>query len=145
MLPHVTIKEIKQHRLLSSKTPESAIIKTLGRRRKFKYKRYITSDSIFTKCDNVEGLYKVSMKMEKRSVAVKRSTTSSNVIDDSCSRPAEKSEYCNYVMALLLELAGYSLSKFQLLRNKVPLMGHTWRNHAKSISNGNCCSKTTKF
>ena len=83
--------------------------------------------------------------MEKRSVAVKLSTLSSNVIDDSYSRPAEKSESCNYVMALLLELAGYSPSKFQLLRNKVLLMGHTWRNHAKSFSNGNCCSKITKF
>ena len=31
MLPQSTIKEIEQHRQLSGKTPESAIIKTLDR------------------------------------------------------------------------------------------------------------------
>ena len=31
MLPQFTIKEIEQHRQLSGKTPESAIIKTLDR------------------------------------------------------------------------------------------------------------------
>ena len=85
MLPHFTIKEFEQHRLLVSKTLESAIIKTLDR---FKDVRYITSDSTFTKCDNVKGLCKASMKKEKRSVAVKLSTTTSKVIDDSCSRQA---------------------------------------------------------
>ena len=38
---------------------------------------------------------------------------SSKVIDGSCSCPARKSGYCNHVMALLLELAEYSLSEFQ--------------------------------
>ena len=51
MLPQFTIKDIEQHRQLSGKTPESAIIKTLDRARKFKNEHYITSDSIFTKCD----------------------------------------------------------------------------------------------
>ena len=36
MLPQLTIKEIERHRQLSGKTPESAIIKTLDRGRKFK-------------------------------------------------------------------------------------------------------------
>ena len=49
----------------------------------------------------------------KRSVAVKLSTTTSKVLDDSCSCPAGKSGYCNHVMALLLELADYSLSQFK--------------------------------
>ena len=79
MLPQFTIKEIEQHRQLTGKTPESAIIKTLDRGRKFKNERYITSDSIFIKCDKgiffVKGLCKASMKKEKRSVAVKLSTT----------------------------------------------------------------------
>ena len=68
MLPQFTIKEIEQHRQLSGKTPESAIIKTLDRGRKFKNERYITSDSIFTKCDKgifyVKGLCKASMKKQ---------------------------------------------------------------------------------
>ena len=36
MLPQFTIKEIEHYRQLSGKTPESAIIKTLDRGRKFK-------------------------------------------------------------------------------------------------------------
>ena len=72
MLPQFTIKEIEQHRQLSGKTLEPAIIKTLDRGRKFKNERFITSDSIFTKCDKgifyVKGLCKASMKKEKRSL-----------------------------------------------------------------------------
>ena len=117
MLPQFTIKEIEQHRQLSGKTPESAIIKTLDRGRKFKNERYITSDSIFKKCDKgifyVKGLYKASMKKEKRSVAVKLCTTTRKVLDGSCSCPAGKSGYCNHVMALLLELADYSLRQLK--------------------------------
>ena len=69
-------QKIEQHRQLHGKTPESAIIKTLGRGRKFKNERYITSNSIFTKCG--KGIFytkrhcKGSMKKEKRSVAVKK-------------------------------------------------------------------------
>ena len=116
MLPLFTIKEIEQHRQLSGKTPESAIIKTLDRGQKFKNECCITSDSIFTICDKsvfyVKGLYKASLKKEKHSVAVKLSTITSKVLDGSCSCPAGKSGYCNHVMALLLELANYSLSRF---------------------------------
>ena len=35
MQPHLTMKEIELHRLLSCKTPESAILKALDRRQKF--------------------------------------------------------------------------------------------------------------
>ena len=49
MLPQFTIKEIERRRQFSGKTPESAIIKTLERGRKFKNERYITSDSILKK------------------------------------------------------------------------------------------------
>ena len=68
MLPQFTIQEIEQYRQLSGKTPELAIIKTLYRGWKFKNECYITSDSIFTKCDKgvfyVKGLCKASMKKE---------------------------------------------------------------------------------
>ena len=53
------------------------------------------------------------MKKEKRSVAVKLITITSKVLDGSCFFPAGKSEYCSHVMALLLELADYSLSQFK--------------------------------
>ena len=123
MLPQFTIKEIEQHRQLSGKTPESAIIKTLDRGRKFKNERYITSDSIFKKCDKgifyVKGLCKASMKKEKRLVTVKSSTITSKVLDGSCSCPAGKSGYCNHVIALLLELADYSLSQFKSVPKEI--------------------------
>ena len=115
MPPQFTIKEIEQHRE-SGKIPESAIIETLDRGRKFKNARYISSGSIFTKCDKgifyVKGLCKASMKKEKRSVAVKLITITSKALDDSCSCQAGKSGYCSYMMELLLELADYSLSQF---------------------------------
>ena len=72
-LAQLTIKEIKQHRLLNGKTSESAIIKTLDRGRKF----FRTSDRIFTKRDKgifyVKGLCKAILNKKKRSVAVKLS------------------------------------------------------------------------
>ena len=89
MLLQFTIKEIEEHRYLSGKTSESAIIKTLNRGQKFKNRRYITSDSIFTKCDKrvfyVKGLCKASMKKEKGLAAVKLTTIASKVLDGSCS------------------------------------------------------------
>ena len=107
----------------SGKTPESAIIKTLDRGRKFKNERYITSDSTFTKCDKgifyVKRLCKASMKKEKRSVDMKLSTITSKVLDGSCSYPAGKSGYCNHVMALLLELVDYSLSQFKSVPEEI--------------------------
>ena len=97
MLPQFTIKEIERHRQLSGRTPESAIIKTLDR-----------DKGIF----HVRGLCKASMKKERRPVAVKLSTITSKVLGGSCSCPAGKSGYCNHVIAMLLELADYSLSQF---------------------------------
>ena len=155
MLPQFTIKEIEQHRQLSGKTPESAIIKTLDRGRKFKNERYITSDSIFKKCDKgifyVKGLCKASMKKEKRLVTVKSSTITSKVLDGSCSCPAGKSGYCNHVIALLLELADYSLSQFKSVPKEFACTSwlRQWgvprETIANSNSNGSYCSKTTKF
>ena len=67
-LPPFTIKEIEQHRLNGGKTPESAIIKTLDKGRKFKCERYISAYTFYTKWDNerfcVKYVCKVSM--EKR-------------------------------------------------------------------------------
>ena len=88
-----------------------------------KNKCLLGSDSIFTKCDKrvfyVKGLCKASMKKEKRSAAVKLTTITSKVLDGSCSCPAGKSGYCNHVMALLLELADYSLSQFKSVPEEI--------------------------
>lgn len=61
-LPPFTIKEIEKHRLKCGKTPESAIIKTLDRGRKFKVERYISSDSIFTLLDSDRFHFKCKCK-----------------------------------------------------------------------------------
>ena len=86
-------------------------------------KCFLGSDSIFTKCDKrvfyVKGLCKASIKKEKLSVAVKLSTITGKVLDGSCSYPAGKSGYCNHVMALLLELADYSLSQFKSVPKEI--------------------------
>ena len=62
MLSQFTIKEIEQHRQLSGKTPESAIIKALDRGRKFKNEPYITSDSISQNAIRVYFMSKDSVK-----------------------------------------------------------------------------------
>ena len=59
------------------------------------------------------------MKKERRSVALELSTITSKAIDGSCSCPTGKSGYCNHVMALLLELADYSLSQFKSVPKKI--------------------------
>ena len=67
-LPPFTVKEIEQHRLNGGKTPESAIIKTLDKVRKFKCERYISADTLYTKFDNEYFYVKCACKvsMEKR-------------------------------------------------------------------------------
>ena len=74
-LPPFTIKEIQHHRLNSVKTPASAIMKPMDKKVKFKYERYISSDTLYTKWDNryfyVKCQCKASMKKEKRRVTAK--------------------------------------------------------------------------
>ena len=91
------------------------------------------------------------MKKEKRSVAVKLSTITSKVLDSSCFFPAGKSEYCSHVIALLLELADYSLSQFKSVPKEFACTSwlRQWgvprETIANSNSNGSYCSKATKF
>ena len=46
---------------------------------------------------------------------MKLNTITSKVLNDSCSCPAGTSGYCNHVMALLLELAEYSMRQFKFV------------------------------
>ena len=113
-MPLFTIKEIELHRQSSGKFGVS-IIKTLDRGRKFKDERYISADTLFTASLRndfyVKCKCKSSMKKEFRSVEVALSRTSGAVSTASCSCPAGLSGYCNHVMALLFELADYSLNQ----------------------------------
>ena len=112
-MPTFTMKEIEKHRQLSSKIQGLPIMKTLVRGRKFKEERFLTADSIYTtKTQNlfkVKGLCKASMKKDLRKVFVSINRAISMVSSADCSCPAGKRRYCNHVMALLLELADYSL------------------------------------
>ena len=98
---------------MSGKIRGLPITKTLVRGRKFKEERFLTADSIYTAKTKdlfkVKGLCKASMKKDLRKVFVSINRATSMVSSADCSCPAGKSGYCNHVMALLLELADYSL------------------------------------
>ena len=122
-IPTFTIKEIEQHRLKCGKTPESAIIKTLDRGRKFKEERYISADNIFTSTDSGSFYFqckcKASMKKDFRKVFIKLSQTNGEVQQGYCTCPAGLSGYCNHVMALLLEVADYSLNQLKSVPEEI--------------------------
>jgi len=115
--PIFTIKEIEHHRLESGKSKDSAIMKTLDRGRRFQEERYVSADNILTKNSNetfmIKGKCRASMKKEIRSMSVSLNKENSNVVSVSCTCPAGKSGYCNHVMALLFEIAEYSLKQLQ--------------------------------
>ena len=115
-MPLFSIKEIEIHRQASGKNGK-AIIKTLDRGRKFKEERYLSADSIFTRViDNffsVKAKCKASMKKEFREVKVSLNRETGLVVLSKCSCPAGNSGYCNHVMALLFELADYSLHQLE--------------------------------
>ena len=119
-MPPMTIKEIEAHRKNSGKGSGGPVMKTLERGRRFKEERYITADSVFTAVQGptflVKATCKASMKNEYRQVKLNLCIETGNVIDAVCSCPAGLSGYCNHVMALLIELADYSLNQL----NEVP-------------------------
>ena len=55
------------------------------------------------------GVCHASMKKEKRFVEVNLGRKYSKVISSHCSCPAGNSGYCNHIMAMLYEIADYSL------------------------------------
>ena len=97
-----------------------AIKKTNFRGSLFKQERYLTSDTLYTARKGhfflAKCCYRASMKKVKGNVLVHISRRTSLVEKASCTCPAGKSGYCNHVMALLHELAEYSLNSLE----KVP-------------------------
>ena len=112
-LPPFTIKEIEQVRLDSGKIPESTILKTLDKGRKFESERYISADTLCTKWGNeffyVKWECKASIKREKKKVTVKWNRRNEKVESGSCACPAG-----NLVMGLLFEIADYSLHQLSI-------------------------------
>ena len=144
MLPQFTIKEIEQHRLLSGKTPESG--------KKFKTQN-ITSDSIFTKYAKgifyVKGFRKASMKKGKHPVAVKLNTIAKLLMAAALAQLRKVGIvimcWCCYFSYMVIMWSVSICSRRNHLHKQAPPMKCAWRNHAKSTSNGNCCSKITKL
>ncbi|XP_066911079.1 uncharacterized protein [Clytia hemisphaerica] len=122
-LPLFTIKEIEIYRLKSGKNGKS-IIKTRDRGRKFFEEKYITSGDTYTRTSKntitFKGKCKASMKSSTfRAMNVVIDLKTSKVIKGHCNCPAGKSGYCNHVMALLFQIADYSLHSTQNIPEEV--------------------------
>ena len=122
-MPVFTITDIETHRLSSGKQKGVAIAKTLDRGRKFKEERYLSSDTIYTKHDQthffVKAQCKASMKKVKRHILLSLNIKTSKVAEAKCNCPAGASGYCNHIMALLLELADYSLKQLKSVPKEI--------------------------
>ena len=59
------------------------------------------------------------MKKEKRSVSVTLDKKNGEVKCAKCSCPAGKSGYCNHVMALLFDIADYSLNRLKCIPEEI--------------------------
>ena len=83
----------------------------------FKNERYLNADTIQTvqakDLFKFKGVCHARMKKEKRFVEVYLCRKSSKVISSHCSCPAGNSGYCNHIMAMLYEIADYSLHSFK--------------------------------
>ena len=112
-LPTFTIKEIEKHRDASGKQKDQSVMKAMIRGRKLKEERFLLSDSVFTAKTKDHFVVKcqcqASMKKVLRFVSVTIDRKTGLVISGSCTCPAGKSGSCNHVMAILFELADYSL------------------------------------
>ena len=122
-LPLFTIKEIEIYRLKSGKNGKS-IIKTRDRGRKFFEEKYITSGDTYTRTSKntitFKGKCKASMKSGTfRVMNAVIDLKTSKVIKGHCNCPAGKSGYCNHVMALLFQIADYSLHSTQTIPEEV--------------------------
>ena len=127
-LPPFTVKEIEQHRLNRGKTPESVIIKTLDKGRKFKSGHYRSADTLYTKWDKkyfyVKCDCKAGMKKEKRRVTVKLNRRNVKFESSSCTCPAGSSAYCNHLMGLLFEIDDYSLHQLIKVPEEILCTSH---------------------
>ena len=114
---NVLARRSKNTDLSGEKQKGTAISKTLHRGRKFKEERYISSNKIYTKREGtkfiIKGQCKASMKKLVRNILVMLNRKHEEVENVSCSCPAGKSDVCNHVMALLFELAEYSLKQLE--------------------------------
>ena len=107
--PCFTIKELENYRKRNANVTD----RSLSRGRQFKQERYLNSNDIYTKLTDehflVKGKCKASMKGEFRKVQVAINRQTSEVVTASCTCPAGANGFCHHTVALMLELAEYSL------------------------------------
>ena len=123
MLPMFTAAHIERHRensgkkILSSKKESQPIEKTLKKGLKFQEERYLSADDIYSRVTDkvfvLKSKCRASMKREFHLQQVSLFLDSGEVASSSCSCKAGKSGYCNHVMALLIEVAEYSLHQLK--------------------------------
>ena len=90
-----------------------SISRTSVRGRLFQNERFLLSESVYTSSNlyfYVKARCRVSMEKEHRKALVQLCKRTGEVHKATCSCPAGKSGYCNHVMALLYEIAEYSLN-----------------------------------
>ena len=114
---YISRREIDLHLKKCGKLKGKFISKTSVRGRIFKLERFLSSDSIYTAFNllyfYVKARCKASMKKELRSVRIQLCKRTGEVHKATCSCPAcpaGKSGCYYYVMALLYEIAEYSLN-----------------------------------
>ena len=113
-LPIFTRREIDQHVTKCGKLKGKSISKTSVMGRLFQNERFLSSESVYTSSNPmyfyVKARCRASMKKEHRKALVQLCKRIGEVHKATCSCPAWKSVYCNHVIALLYEIAEYSLN-----------------------------------
>ena len=106
------IREINNHRIKRGKNC-SAMMKRTDRGKRFEEEGYLSAVNAFAA--NIERIFyvrqkrKASIKREIISIEVGRNKVNCDTIFAKCRCPAGESGYCNHIMALLFQIAGYSL------------------------------------
>ena len=118
-----TRRKIDLHVRKCGKLKEKSISKTSVRGRLFKHKRFLSSDSVYNAFNllyfYIKPWCKASIKKELRNVRIQLCKRTGEVYKATCSCPATKSGYCNHLLALLYEIAEYSLNQLtEVLQEK---------------------------
>ena len=118
-MPVITIKEINAHRANAGKKGE-IIAKTMDRGKKFKEERYINANNILTAVTSDGFLVKTeckpsmgglgTTKKKNKIIKLQLAIDTGTVQYASCTCRQGDGGLCHHVVALLLELAEYSLS-----------------------------------
>ena len=127
-MPLITIREINAHRANAGVNGEM-IKKTMDRGRKFKEERYINANNIKTASSSIGFMVQAectpsmgglgTSKKKAKSICVTLCHLSGNVLNASCSCRQGQGGLCHHVVALLLELAEYSLSQLKEIPEEI--------------------------